>query len=100
MDTKQIEVSCPCCEAQLLVDVRTQKVLRHAPPAQLDETGKPILDEGRWDSAVGRVSDRKGRGGDSFDKALGREQSREKDLDDLFSKAKDKIQRRKDSDAF
>ena len=100
MDTKQIEVSCPCCEAQLLVDVRTQKVLRHAPPAQLDETGKPILDEGRWDSAVGRVSDRKGRSGDSFDEALGREQSREKDLDDLFSKPKDKIQRRKDSDAF
>lgn len=100
MDSKQITVSCPCCEAQLQIDVRTQTVLRHAPPAQLDELGKPILDEGRWESAVNRISGSRERTGDKFEQALGREQDREKDLDDLFSKAKDKVQRRKDSDAF
>ena len=29
MSTKQIDVTCPCCEARLVVDVRTEKVLKH-----------------------------------------------------------------------
>ena len=98
MEVKQIEAQCPCCDQLLLIDVRTAKVLRHAPPATTDSTGKPVLDEGRWDGAVGRVEERKKSGG--FDAALEKELRREDDLDDLFRKAKDKVDRRSNPDAF
>ena len=92
MSTKQIDVSCPCCNTRLTIDVLTKAILRHAPPEQLDETGKAILDEGRWDEATGRVSDRKSASLDKFENALGKERSREKDLEDLFDKARRKAQ--------
>ena len=98
MSLKQIEVTCPCCESTLVVDVLTQSVLKHAPKAKLDETGKPILDEGRWDSATSKVQDRGQRGADAFDRALNQEADREKDLDDLFRKAQDKVKRRGQQD--
>lgn len=98
MDTRQIEVNCPCCESKLVIDVRTCTVLKHAPPEQLDETGRPILDAGRWNAATERVNDRGARGGDGFDQALGKEQGRGEELDDLFDKAKAKMKRRKEED--
>jgi hypothetical protein len=101
MPAKQIEVDCPCCDARLLIDVLTSKVLRHSMPEQRDELGKPILDEGRWDKAQDRIRARtSGAGQDKFDAALGREKSRSSDLDDLFKKAKDKLDKReKDLDS-
>ena len=90
MAAKQIEVTCPCCDTRLTIDVLTRKILRHAPPGQVDETGKVVLDEGRWDEANQRVAGRREATGDKFDAALGKEQSRERDLDDLFEKAKRK----------
>ena len=90
MNPKQIEITCPCCDTRLTVDVLTATVLRHAPPEQLDETGKPILDEGRWDSATAKVQGRLAEGTDKFEDALHREQRREQDLDDLFERAKRK----------
>ncbi len=90
MSAKQIDVSCPCCNTRLTIDVLTRTILRHAPPEQLDETGKAVLDEGRWDEAADRVSGRAGASLDKFDSALGKERSREKDLDDLFDKARRK----------
>lgn len=96
MGQKQIEVTCPCCETQLVVDVLTQKVLKHAPPRKLDETGKEILDESRWDSAQSKVKGRLDDGDDKFDSALTREKSRARDLDDLFKKAQEKIARKQD----
>ncbi len=92
---KEIEIDCPCCEARLLIDVRTRTVLRHAAKAELDEFGKPRPGGQRWDSAHKTVADRKARGTDAFDSAIDREKSRTKDLDDLFAKAKDKIEDRK-----
>ena len=68
-------------------------VFRTDMPEQLDETGKPILDEGRWDEASSRVRGRKAASLDKFEAALGKEQSREKDLDDLFEKAKRKAKK-------
>jgi hypothetical protein len=99
MSAKQVEVQCPCCSTLLVVDVRTEKVLRHSDPRQLDETGKPVLDEGRWDTANERVDKREQGGLDHFDAALGKERSREDDLGALFDKAKQKAARRpKDDD--
>jgi len=94
MSEKEIEVRCPCCEAVLVIDVRTRTVLKHAPKARLDETGQPVLDPGRWDQAHARVKDRTGKATDAFDAALAREQSRPKDLDALFDQVKKKADRR------
>ena len=79
----------------LEVDVRTATVLRHAPREKLDETGKPILDPERWESAKDRVHGRTESAEDAFDAALSKERARSKDLDDLFDKAKGKLDRRK-----
>ena len=96
MQPKQIDVTCPCCDTRLTIDVLTSRILRHAPPGQIDETGKAVLDEGRWDTARERVQNRPATSADKFDDALGKEQSREKDLDDLFEKAKRKAKRQGD----
>jgi hypothetical protein len=96
MEQKQIEITCPCCQERLVVDVRTQKILKHFPRPEVDETGKAVLDEGRWDSASERVKARGGGSKGVFDAALGKEQTREKDLDDLFQKARKKIADRKE----
>ena len=93
---KQIEVTCPCCDTVMVVDVLTQKVMRHAKPSQVDETGKAVLDEGRWDSAQDKVSKRVERGRNEFEEALGKEQTREEDLDDLFDAAQRKLRERRE----
>ena len=90
MESKQIEVSCPCCDTILLIDVLTRSVLRQSRPAQLDETGKVVLDESRWDEARGRVQERSLGKEERFESALSKEQGREADLQDLFEKAKRK----------
>jgi len=95
MGTKQIDVVCPCCNTRLTVDVLTRKILRHAAPEQIDETGKAVLDPGRWDSATKRVVGRGATSADKFESALGKEKTRSGDLDDLFDKAKRKVQDRK-----
>lgn len=92
MEIKQIDIACPCCNALLTIDVLTRRVLKHAPPGQVDETGKPVLDEGRWDVASEKVSGRQDAARNKFDTALGKERSRERDLDDLFEQAKRKAQ--------
>lgn len=94
MSAKEIEVECPCCGARLSVDVLTSKVMRASPPAQVDETGRALLDEGRWLAAHGRVKDRPQAAKDEFDRALDHEKGKEARLDDLFEKAKRKQGRR------
>lgn len=91
---KQIETVCPCCEATLVVDSATGKVLRHAKPGEVDDTGKMKLDLDRWDSANERTSTRAKDATDKFEEALGEERSKESRLDDLFDKAKKKVDER------
>ena len=94
MANKEVEVRCSCCETRLTVDVLTGQVLRAVEPGQTDETGKPILDEERWDRAAESVADRPTAAEDKLDEGLRREANREKSLDDLFEKAKAKVKRR------
>jgi len=82
----------------LTVDVLTAKVLRHARPRDTDETGKPVLDHGRWDAAADHVKGRAQGGLDGFDSALDKERNRPEDLDDLFDKAKEKAKRRRNEE--
>ena len=95
---KEVETQCPCCEVTLVVDVATGKVLRHAKPGQVDETGKIQLDEGRWESANKRSSSRSVDATDKFEQALGEERSKESRFDDLFDKAKKKVDERREDD--
>jgi hypothetical protein len=95
MGRKEIEVACPCCSTRLVVDVLTATVLKQIDPRQVDETGKAVLDEGRWDKAEETVRDRPAGSKNVFDAALDKEKARPTDLDDLFDKARDKIAERK-----
>ncbi len=98
MNPKQIDVTCPCCSTVLTVDVLTRTILRSAKSQEIDETGKPVLDEGRWEQARETVSGREGAGKDAFDAALSLEQNREEDLDVLFEKVKKKARGREAGD--
>lgn len=90
---KEIEIDCPCCDARLLIDVRTQAVLRHTPKSERDESGRPGSGSGTaaWDRAQAKVASRRGRGTDAFDDALSKEKSRHKEFDDLFDQAKNRV---------
>ena len=94
MEKKQIEVDCPCCATKLTIDVLTRSVVRAHAPAELDETGRPRLDEGRWDRAEGRVAERSGGAQDKLESALEAERTKEARFDDLFEKARKKVERR------
>lgn len=91
MEAKQIEIACPCCNSRLMIDVRSQKVLRHLRPEELDATGKPIVRDADWNEAFNKVRGRSEGVGDKFDQALNRERTRAKDLDALFDRANDSL---------
>lgn len=87
MEKKQVEVACPTCASRLLVDVRSQKVVRARRPEELDSTGKPKLVEGDWDDALGRVKDRASSRDSKLDQALEREGTKADRLEELFREA-------------
>ncbi|MFT5048823.1 MAG: hypothetical protein ACI8QZ_000210 [Chlamydiales bacterium] len=94
MDTKQIDVVCPCCSTVLAIDVRTASVLRTSPPREVGDTGKAELDGARWDVATERTANRTETSKSEFDGAMEKERSRESDLDALFEKARQKARKR------
>jgi len=98
MAAKDLEITCPCCESRIEVDLRTGKVLRWSKKSETDEAGKPVVRESDWGAANERVSKRMGSANDKFDETLTREKNREKDLDDLFRKASKKLDRPKDEE--
>ena len=91
---KELEVRCPCCESQLLIDVLTEKVLRATPLRELDSTGRPKLESKDWDAALGRVSNRLGDSVSKFDASLDKERKRTSDLDELFAEAEKRARKR------
>lgn len=95
MAAKDLEITCPCCESRLEVDVRTGKLVRWSKKSELDEAGKPVVRESDWGAAADKVNKRMGAATDKFDETLTREKNREKDLDDLFRKASEKLGRPK-----
>ena len=98
MDKKDLELTCPCCESRLTVDLRTGKIVRSQRPEELDETGKPKLTSEDWDAMSERVKGRLDSALSKFDEGLHREQSRRRDLDDLFEAAKEKLERGHDEE--
>ena len=86
METKEIAVTCPCCESRIAVDVRTQKILTWRRASELDKDGKPVVTEADWTKANEDVAGRMQRSEDAFDAGLSREKKRSQDLDDLWKK--------------
>ena len=86
MSSKEIEVTCPHCATQLVVDVRTQQVLRTARPVE-GEGGPAKPDPSRWDSAQSRVHERTSGAEDKLADALGRERERRATFEDRFREA-------------
>lgn len=83
---KEIEVTCPCCEAKLTVDVLTRQVMRTRRP----ESGTA---RDPWAAANEKVRDRGAAGTDKLDKALLDETNKHARLDDAFDKAREKWRR-------
>ena len=98
MSRKDLSISCPCCQARLEVDLRTEKVVRWQRPEELDASGKPKVKASDWDSANTRVSTRLGGAEDKLDAALDRERTRGKDLDSLFEALKEGADEEEDAD--
>lgn len=84
MSAKEIEITCPCCQSRLAVDVLTAKVMRH-------EAGNASATRDTWASAQDKVRGRTASGLDKLDQALESERGKADRLDDLFRKAKDKL---------
>lgn len=80
MAKKEMRVACPCCEAELVVDALTHKVLRYKEKGQSAGT--------TWGAAEARLKERLDAGHGAFDDALSSEKTRSKDLDALFDEAR------------
>ena len=80
MAKKEMRVECPCCEAELVVDALTHKVLRHKAKGQSAGV--------TWGAASERLKARIEGGQEAFEDALSGEQTRSRDLEDLFEDAK------------
>jgi uncharacterized protein YbaR (Trm112 family) len=91
MDTKQLEIACPCCRTRLSVDVRTGAVVRAVRPEKTDETGRPLVSDADWSSAALKVKQRTDGAGSKLDDALKKEREKASRLDDLFRQASDKL---------
>lgn len=87
--TREVRVVCPCCQARLDVDVRTQTVVRWKEPGAAPEGERPAPAD--FDSLSERVAGRLGGAVDKFDENLAREKRRTQDLDDLFRRANEKL---------
>ncbi len=94
MDTRQLEITCPCCKTQLVVDVRTEQVLKAVTPAATDESGKPKMSEKDWSKALGKVKDREASGTGKLDAFLESERTKQSRLDDKFREAQKKLKPR------
>jgi hypothetical protein len=91
MSQKQIEVTCPCCSAKLLVDVLTSRVMR-------TEQSQTAAGGDKWTSAQQKVSGRTQSGAEKLENALEQERGKKARLDDLFKQAQDKLKRGEDDD--
>jgi hypothetical protein len=91
MESKQIEITCPCCASRILVDVRTGAVLRTREREE-GAAGAQTAEGGRdWSKALGRVQKRSSEAPGKLDAALEREREKRTRLDDLFQKANEKL---------
>lgn len=83
MASEDLQVRCPCCGAQLLVDRQSGQVTaagERPRPKDLSEV-------------VQRVQERSGKAAGDFTAALDAERRRKQELEELFRKAQDKARK-------
>jgi len=90
VDAKEVRITCPCCQAKLDVDVRTEKVVRWREERSGEVPGEKSEPQD-FDALARRVTDRSGSVLGKFDDNLERVKRRGKDLDDLFRRANEKL---------
>lgn len=78
-------VDCPCCKAQIEVDRKTGKVLRHWDKSRLKEGGDPMQE------ALKKIKDDKSRLDDYFTNAGRSMEEKKKELLEKFEKEKKRI---------
>jgi hypothetical protein len=97
MESKQLDIVCPCCGSRLAVDTRTGTILKSLRPARSDETGKPAVGDQDWDRALGKVRGREASGQSKLDDALARERDKSERMDQLFREASKKLRSEPDA---
>jgi hypothetical protein len=93
VNSREIEVTCPCCSARLVVDVRTTQVMKTV--RKEDAAGAaPATDP--WAAAQDKVRDRTRSGTDKMDSALDYERGKTQRFDEFFKRATEKHTRKPD----
>lgn len=87
MSSREIELTCPCCSAKLVVDVRTSQVLKTV--RKEDQEGSQESRD-RWSAAQDKIRERSRSGQDKLESALEYERGKKDRFDELFKKATDK----------
>jgi len=87
VNSREIDVVCPCCSARLSVDVRTSQVMK---TVRKEDQGASGAARDAWATAQDRARERSTSGKDKFDGAIEYERSKAARFDELFKKATDK----------
>jgi hypothetical protein len=87
MSSREIEVTCPCCSARLVVDTRTAQVMK---TVRKEEAGESAAPKDRWADASSKVQSRTQSGLDKLESALEYERNKTQRFDEMFKKATDK----------
>jgi len=86
MTPETIAISCPCCQAELVIDVQTRTVLHHAPAEQ----AAPITDLA---AEVKRLKNAGAEREQAFQRSLAAERNRgasmDRKFDELLRRAKE-----------
>jgi hypothetical protein len=90
---RSLIVVCPCCQAELDIDIATAKVIRHGPKSKPGEAQK--ADPKLFDDALKSVQNRKKEAFSAFDRAREGLKGRDQKLDSAF---KDAVKRVKETD--
>lgn len=87
MSSREIEVTCPCCSARLVIDTRTAQVMK---TVRKEDESPSAPTKDRWADAASKVQARTQSGQDKLESALEYERNKSQRFDELFKKATDK----------
>ncbi len=94
MAAQPIQIICPCCSNELIVDVTTRTASR----ASSSPAAKP-KERDPWNSAQEKVRGRTDSGTEKLENALREERGKSSKLDQLFKDAQSKLKRGDDEGA-
>ncbi len=78
---QRIDITCPCCQAEVVVDARSGQILSHKEASRLRAGGKD------FDSLLAGLDDSKSRAAATFDREMAALEDRDRILDAKFDEA-------------